>query len=170
MRFQNFGNQVRLQQLRGAMIDYYQGDASRIYHFSMVYTFVQWIAEGEALDEETQYLLAVLALIHDVGFKAAVKKHGRCNTKLQEREGPPVAGNILSQLGFSPILIARVVQIIGRHHTYEDIDGMDCQILIEAEILANIHEGYEGMSHDFDVYRKLFVTKAGKELLCKMRG
>ena len=168
MRFQSFGKQVRLQQLVWAMMDYYKNDASRISHFMLVYTLVDWISEEESLEEELRYLLAVLALTHDVGTKAAIKKYGRSNTELQEREGPPVAHDILKQFNFSPELISRVCQVIGRHHTYEDIDGIDCQILMEAEILANIHEGHEGMPNAPHEYSKLFITRTGRKLFSKM--
>ena len=49
MRFQSFGKQVRLQQLVWAMMDYYKNDASRIFHFMLVYTLVDWISEEESL-------------------------------------------------------------------------------------------------------------------------
>ena len=81
----------RLDQLIWSMQDYYSGDAARIQHFTKVYTFVDLISKGEGVDENTRYLLAALALTHDVGIKAAIKKHGHYDTKLQEQEGPAAA-------------------------------------------------------------------------------
>ena len=34
----------------------------------------------------------------------------------------------------------RVQYLIGRHHTYNDIDGIDYQILVEADFLVNMYE------------------------------
>ena len=39
--------------------------------------------------------------------------------------------------------IARVAYLVGHHHTFHDIDGLDYQILVEADYIANATEnGY----------------------------
>ena len=160
--------QDRLDQLIWKMMDYYRGDAARIQHFTKVYTFVDWISKGEGLDEDTRYLLAVLALTHDVGIKAAIEKFGHYDAKLQEQEGPAVAESMLGSLGFDSALVKRVCQIIGRHHTYKGIDGIDCQILIEADFLVNFREGHQPLTAIPNVYEKIFRTETGKAMLRKM--
>ena len=35
-------------------------------------------------------------------------------------------------------MIRRVEYLVGHHHTYKDIDGLDYQILVEADFLVNI--------------------------------
>lgn len=158
----------RLDELIWKMIDYYEGDALRIQHFTKVYTFSDWIAKGEKLSEDMRYLLSVLALTHDIGIKASVEKYGRCNHKLQEQEGPVVARDLLSSLGFDADLTHRVCQIIGRHHTYTGVDGMDCQILIEADFLVNFQEGNQPLAAIPNVYKNIFMTRTGRALLSKM--
>lgn len=160
--------QVRLDQLIGSMLAYYSGDAARIQHFTKVYTYVDWISRGEGADQETRYLLSVLALTHDVGIKAALEKYGHYNAKLQEQEGPAVAKAMLDELGFAPTLVERVCRIIGRHHTYTDIDGLDCQILIEADFLVNFCEGHQPLTAIPNVYHRIFRTETGRTLLRKM--
>lgn len=157
----------RLKQLVWAMTDYYEGDAARIQHFAKVYAMAEWIAESERLDEDTRYRISVLALTHDIGIKEAIKRYGRCNAQLQESLGPSVAKEMLDQLGFDCALIERVCTVIGRHHTYIDIDGIDCQILIEADILANLQEGTQ-ISAVPEFYSHVFHTESGKRLLKKM--
>ena len=137
----NEHDKEKLTRLIWFMTEYYKGDAARIQHFTKVYTFCDWIASGETVDDATRYRLAVLALVHDIGIKAAIEKYGHYNAKLQEQEGLVVAEQVLSQMGFDPELVQRVSQIVGRHHTYTDIDGIDCQILIEADFLVNFREG-----------------------------
>lgn len=160
--------QTRLDQLIWDMIDYYSGDQARVQHFTKVYTYVDWISRGEGVDEDTRYLLSALALTHDVGIKAAIEKYGHYNAKLQEEEGPAVAKSMLDKLGFAPALVSRVCQIIGRHHTYTGIDGIDCQILIEADFLVNFREGHQPLTAIPNVYANIFRTETGKAMLRKM--
>ena len=160
--------QNRLDQLIWEMMDYYSGDQARIQHFTKVYTFADWISRGEGIEEDTRYLLSVLALTHDVGIKAAIEKYGHYNAKLQEAEGPAVAKSMLDHLGFDPDLVSRVCQIIGRHHTYTGIDGIDCQILIEADFLVNFREGHQPLTAIPNVYKEIFRTETGKAMLRKM--
>lgn len=158
----------RLNQLIWKMIDYYEGDALRIQHFTKVYTFANWIAEGENLSDEMRYLISVLALTHDIGIKASVQKYGHHNHRLQEQEGAIAAHAMLTDLGFEKGLVERVSQIIGRHHTYTGIDGLDCQILIEADFLVNFQEGNVPLTTLPKVDQNIFATQTGKSLLWKM--
>lgn len=49
-------------------------------------------------------------------------------------------------LCFSPKVTERVSYLVGHHHTYDHIDGMDYQILVEADFLVNFNENVnEGM-------------------------
>ena len=43
-------------------------------------------------------------------------------------------------IGFSDSLIDRVCFLVGHHHTYTEIDGIDFQILVEADFLVNARE------------------------------
>lgn len=129
-----------LQNLAREMIAYYAGDPKRIQHLIKVHSFAKWIAMEEELDESTRFVLESAALVHDIGIKAAEDKYGSCNGKLQEREGPALAEALLTRLGFSEPVVRRVAYLVGRHHTYTDVDGMDYQILLEADFLVNIYE------------------------------
>lgn len=59
----------------------------------------------------------------------------------------------------------RICYLIGHHHTYTNINGIDYQILVEADFLVNIFES--GMTHEAaeKVYENIFRTKTGKQLL-----
>ncbi len=158
-----------------AMIDYYQGDARRINHFLKVFAFAKAIGEREGLPPNTQEILEVAAVTHDIGIKPSEQKYNSTAGKYQEMEGPPVARDMLMGLGYAPELVERVCYLIGRHHTYHDIDGLDYQILVEADFLVNLDEGESGQEEILSVREKIFRTAAGLEFLerlflCPLQG
>ena len=124
----------------------------------------------EQLDEETMKILETAAYVHDIGIKPAESKYGKCNGKLQEKEGPAVAGEMLAKLGFENKIIERVCYLVGHHHTYTNIDGMDYQILVEADFLVNLYEEYSSIETVNSVYQKIFRTKSGKQICKTMFG
>ncbi len=151
-----------------AMIDFYAGDIQRINHFLKVYALAKSIGECEGLPEEARQVLEIAAVTHDIGIKPSEEKYGDCTGPHQELEGPPVARAMLHALGYAPALIERVCYLIGHHHTYTDIDGLDYQILVEADFLVNLHEGECGVDAIRSVREKLFRTAAGTNYLDRM--
>lgn len=154
-----------LNELLMEMIRYDGGDAKRIQHFVKVHAFAKLIGEMEHLEEETLRTLEAAAYVHDIGIKAAESKYGSCNGKLQEQEGPAVVREMLERLGFEEKLIERVCYLVGHHHTYTEIDGIDYQILVEADFLVNIYEDHLEKSAA-SVCEKIFKTQSGKQI-CK---
>ena len=108
------------QELRLRMISYDGGDPARIQHFIKVYTFAVMIGEGDLLPEETMEILRAAALVHDIGIKVAEEKYGSSDGKLQEKEGPPVARQMLTEIGYPQEVVDRVCYLVGHHHTYSD--------------------------------------------------
>ncbi|MDP3446993.1 MAG: hypothetical protein Q8S22_02920 [Eubacteriales bacterium] len=53
--------------------------------------------------------------------------------------------------------------LIAHHHTYTDIQGMDYQILIEADFLVNAYEDKMDEDAVRTVREKIFSTKTGIE-------
>ena len=47
---------------------------------------------------------------------------------------------MLGRLHFDEKIIRRVSYLVGHHHTYDQIDGLDYQILVEADFLVNLYE------------------------------
>ena len=86
----------------------------------------------------------------------------------QQLEGPPVAKKILDELGYPDDFVERVMYLIAHHHTYTNIDGMDYQILVEADFLVNIFE--DGFSAEMieNVRNKIFRTQSGIQCLEEM--
>ena len=150
------------------MIAYYANDPRRINHFLKVYSFSKSIGELEKLDEETQYILEIAAIMHDIGIKISEEKHNSSAGNYQEIEGPPVARKMLEGLDFDEKIIDRVCFLIGHHHTYSKIDNIDYQILVEADFSVNIYE--DEIKHDsiVSIKNKYFKTKAGTNFLEKL--
>lgn len=152
------------------MITYYDGDPKRIQHFTKVHSYARLIGIGEELDDASLFILEAAAYTHDIGIRVAEEKYGRCDGKLQEQEGPIIAQKMLSQLGFENYIVERICFLIGHHHTYDNIDGLDYQILVEADFLVNLYEDDAGNRAIDKAYKRIFKTETGKKIFRLMFG
>ena len=142
------------------------GDARRIQHFLKVHAYAALIGRLEGLSPDIQEILEAAAILHDIGIHAAEEKHGSSAGKYQEIEGPAPAREILTALGgFSPAFIDRVCFLIAHHHTYKNVDGLDYQILLEADFLVNADEGGLVRAAIENMRQSVFRTGAGVRLL-----
>lgn len=160
----------KLDRLLMSMIEFYSGDPKRIQHFFKVHDFALLIARLEGVDDETTTLIEATAYVHDIGIKSAEAKYGSTLGKYQESEGMPLAKKMLSESGFDEKTADRISFLVGHHHTYDGVDGIDYQILIEADFLVNAYE--DGLSGDAVVKmrQRIFRTKAGCDLLGTIYG
>lgn len=159
-----------INKLHLAMIDLYRGDAKRIQHFCKVHSYAKLIAESEKVDDETLFIIETAALTHDIGIHICEKKYGNCNGKLQEKEGPAIAKILLEQLGYNNEISNRVQYLIAHHHTYDNINEIDYQILIEADFLVNMSEDNLSKKAVQIAYDKIFKTSCGKKICKNMFG
>ena len=146
------------------MVEYFKEDPCRIQHFVKVHSFAKLIGEEEGLDERTLFILETAALVHDIGIRLAIEKYGSCAGALQEQEGPSEAKRMLQELGFERDVTERVAYLVGHHHTYTNIEGMDYQILVEADFLVNYYE--DGLDKETvkKSVKKIFRTETGKKI------
>lgn len=164
-------NDSVINTLLNSMILYNEDDPLRIQHSVKVHSFAKLIAENEKLPAETVQLIEIAAILHDVGIRAAEKKYGHQNGKLQEQEGPAVAEDLMRKAGVDDEeLIGRVKYLIGHHHTYTNIDGADYQILVEADFLVNLFEDKEPVSAVKHVRDRILKTASGIKLIETMYG
>ena len=75
---------------------------------------------------------------------------------------------MLEELHYPAQMIERVSYLVGHHHTYQDIRGLDYQILVEADFLVNMFEGHMDAEQIRGVREKIFRTRTGKKLLDQM--
>ena len=146
-----------INKLHMAMIELYHGDAKRTQHFCKVHSYAKLIAEMENVDAKTLFILETSALTHDIGIHLC-----------EEKEGPVIAEKLLSDLGFSGEVSERVQYLIAHHHTYNNIDGIDYQILVEADFLVNMCEDELSEEALQNAYRNIFRTETGKKICREM--
>lgn len=156
-----------LDLLTEKMMSFNENDPKRIQHFIKVHRFAQLIGRKEKLDAHTQFLTECAALVHDIGIRPAEEKYGSCTGKLQEQEGPAYARKMLEELSLEKADVDRVCYLVGHHHTYTHMDGMDYQILVEADFLVNLYEDGVGPEGVQSALEKIFRTDAGTTL-CKI--
>lgn len=150
------------------MTEYYAGDPRRINHFLKVHALAKTIAELEGADAQTLFTLEAAAVVHDIGIKLSEQKYGSSAGNYQELEGPPVARAMLTALNIDAAVIERVCYLVGHHHTYGSIDGLDYQILVEADFLVNIYEDNLSAKQADAICNKYFKTKTAITLLNRL--
>ena len=161
---------MTIAQILNKMIAASNGNIHDIDHLLRVWAYARTIGELEGLDEETQYLLEVASITHDIACPLCCEKYGNTNGKYQELEGAVLVRAFLAGTGMTETQIARVAYLVGHHHTLRDIHGMDYQILIEADYIANASEnGYakESVIHFLNTIMK---TASGRQLAASVLG
>lgn len=145
--------------------DYFGGDPKRINHFMKVYSYAVTIAEGENVNDRLRFIIETAAVLHDVGIKPAEQKYHSSAGKYQELLGPREAEKLLHELDCPQDVAERVKYLVANHHTYDNVDGIDYRILIEADFLTNAYE--DGLSKDsiISARNKIFRTDTGIKLL-----
>ena len=157
-----------MEKLVTAMIAYERGVPQRVQHLLKVYAFAMAIAQGEGADTETLRILEAAALVHDIGIRPALQRYGSAAGTHQEELGPAPARSMLESLGYDPALVERVAFLVGHHHSYGSIDGLDYQILVEADFLVNIFEAGIERAEIERIREKIFATQTGKRYLDAM--
>ncbi len=145
-------------------LEYFEHDLKRINHLLKVYGYASTIAAGEGLDEKQRNLIEITAILHDVGIKVSEEKYNSSAGKYQEIEGPAIAERLLTGLDIEKDSLERIKFIIGHHHTYDHVDGIDYQIMIEADFLVNADEDALSKEADQKVFEQIFKTNTGSKL------
>lgn len=153
-----------INQLIKDMMQYDSGDAHRIQHFIKVHSNAKLIGESEQLDTDTLFTLEIASVLHDIGIKKAEELHGHCAGELQEKYGPEEAKTLLKKYDLTDSTLSRVLFLIGNHHTYTNVDGLDYRILLEADFLVNLHENNSSKESCLAAYNKIFRTETGKTI------
>lgn len=148
------------------MMEWNNKDPKRIQHFLKVHSFARLIGHGEKLNADLQEIVEAAAMVHDIGIRPAEEKCGKENGKLQEQEGPKPAKQLVLASGYTQEQAERIAYLVGHHHTYDNIDGLDYQILVEADFLVNFYESNTPIETIKKTLEKIFQTKTGIQI-CK---
>ena len=151
-------------QVMEKMIAYSDGNIHDIDHLIRVWTYAKTIGELEGLDANTQFILEVAAITHDIACPLCREKYGSTNGKHQEEEGARMVRTFLSDCGMCKEQLDRVVFLVGHHHTFSGIDGIDYQILIEADYIANAAENGYSQEKTANFINRIVKTESGKRI------
>ena len=150
------------------MIEFYKGSIHDIDHFLKVWAMAKTIGELEGLDKHTQEVLELAAVVHDISCPLCREKYGNANGKNQELESPPLVAAFFEGLPVESGDVERISWLVAHHHTYTNINGLDHQILLEADFLVNAGESGYARSAIENFRQRVFRTAAGTELLDSM--
>ena len=150
------------------MVEYSKGNLYDINHFMKVYAYAKTIAEGENLPPEMQKLVEVTAVVHDISCPLCRVKYGNTNGKHQEEESAALIEEFFADSDLPKEFVDRVSYIVSHHHTINGIDGIDYQIMIEADYLVNADESNFSGNNVRNMLEKVFKTETGKFLLQSM--
>ena len=121
--------------------------------------------EQEGVDENTQGILELAAVVHDISCPLCREKYGNTNGKNQELESEPLVKEFFEGMPVSEQKVERIIWLVTHHHTYTNIDGIDYQILIEADFLVNASESNFSKASIENAKSRIFKTAAGCRLL-----
>lgn len=150
------------------MIRFYQGSMHDINHFLKVTAFARTIGLQEQLDERTQLTLELTAIVHDIACPLCREKYGRASGDLQEQESEALLHPFLAEFNLDEVTRERIIYLVTHHHTYTGVDGMDWQILLEADFLVNACEGNMTREAIESFRDNVFHTPTGITLLNTM--
>ncbi|HOJ79087.1 MAG TPA: HD domain-containing protein [Bacillota bacterium] len=159
---------VIIENIIKKMIIYFGNDVRRINHALKVFGFAKTIAALEGIQGEQLLTILIAAILHDIGIKKAEQLHHSTAGHYQELLGPDVARDLLQGLDLAPQIEKRILHLIGHHHSYNKIDALDFQILVEADFLVNIFEDEMTPEQIIKIKDNFFKTGTGRELLTEM--
>ena len=88
--------------------------------------------------------------------------------KHQEEESAPLVAEFFKDVPAGELDVERITWLVTHHHTYTNVEGMDYQILLEADFLVNAGESEYSKQAIENFCRKVFRTEAGTHLLKSM--
>lgn len=153
------------EKLIAKMIEYEAGNRHDVAHLLKVYAYAETIGRLEGLDARTQETLELAAIVHDIACPLCREKYGEASGKLQEQESEAILRPFLAEFALQPEMLERIVFLVTHHHTCKGVDGLDWQILLEADYLVNADEGGQSPEAIAAFRQNVFRTESGKRLL-----
>ena len=156
---------MTIAQLLERMFVFSDGNTHDIDHLIRVWTYAKTIGTLELLDAETQFVLEAAAITHDIACPLCREKYGNTNGKLQEREGEPMVRTFLADSDLRTEQIDRIAFLVGHHHSFQNIDGLDHQVLLEADFIANASENEYSHERVELFLHKYVKTDSGRRIM-----
>lgn len=117
--------------------------AEQIYKAEQVYKADHTIYQDEKEGDETfiYEVIVLTSIFHDIGSFEVEKKYKSVQPQFIMSEAPIIARKIMKQMSIRPDILERVCYILSNYYTRSEIDGLDFQIIWEADLLVDIQEG-----------------------------
>lgn len=140
--------------------EFWGSDLKRLAHAKQVSGYAEELVRQEGGDPN---VVIAAGLLHDVGIPEAIRKYGSADGPYQEKEGPPIARQILERAGVDPEVIEEICHIIAHHHSPGSEETLNFRIVNDADWLVNGKEEFSGMGRDEleGKIRQLFLTDSG---------
>jgi putative nucleotidyltransferase with HDIG domain len=119
------------------MKHYFKQDFKRIGHATKVARYAEQIGKEEKGDVA---IVLSAAYLHDIGIHEAEKKYPGKTAEYHEKEGLPIAQEILTNLGASADLITGVCDIVGHHHHPGPEETLNFKVVYDADLIVNLEE------------------------------
>ena len=139
-------------------------------HLVKVHAWARAIADGEGLDEITREITEIAAIVHDIACPLCREKYGSALAKKQEEEGEILAREFLADCGLLPRTVERICFLVAHHHTLTGVDGMDWQILLEADYIVNADESRFSRENMENFVSRIFKTDTGRKIMRNLYG
>ncbi len=161
-------NENLVSQILEDMIHYSKGNLHDIAHFMKVYSFARTIAVEEGLKDDLLISIEITAILHDISCPLCRIKYGNTNGKHQEEESGPLVKDFLKDYPIEEKTKERINYIISHHHTITNVDGIDYQIILEADFLVNADESHMNREQIMNAEEQFFKTASGRRILESM--
>jgi HD superfamily phosphohydrolase YqeK/endogenous inhibitor of DNA gyrase (YacG/DUF329 family) len=148
---------------------YFKHDFKRVGHAVRVARYAEQIGR-----EEGGNLAVILcaAYLHDIGIKEAERKYESTAAEYQEKEGPPIAREILNRVGAKEALIDEVCDIVGHHHHPRKEETTNFKSLYDADLIANLEDRHKKSPIDSGELKTVvgdsFLSESGRNLAEKV--
>lgn len=150
------------------MIFFSEGQREDINHFLKVHSYARLIGVREGLRGDNLLTLELAAIVHDIAVPFCREKYGDTEGSHQEAESEAILRPFLKEFDIPEEMRERIIFLVTHHHTYANVDGLDYQILLEADYLVNCDES-EKYRRSYRSFRdKVFRTRTGISLLESM--
>lgn len=152
------------------MIDFLRGNIRDINHFMKVYGLAKLIAEQERLPAREQQIVELTAIVHDLARPFGRDKYGYTSDNCQEQEIEIQVRDFFVGLEVPIDVLNRVAYIVSHSHSYHNVDGIDFQILVEADFIVSADEQHYTPESIRNTLNSIFVTGTGISLIRSIFG
>jgi hypothetical protein len=143
---------------------YLKSDFKRIGHATRVARYAERIGK---IERGNLAVILSAAYLHDIGIPEAERKHGSSASEYQEKEGPPIAREILIKLKANEDLVDEVCDIVGHHHHPGPDESLNFKVVFDADLIANLEDNIKDKPMETEklseIIEKNFMTAGGKK-------